>query len=134
MAPFIGRRGSDCKETVRFSKCEIPNCALDIEFQLTELEGGAVAEDSGDEEFKDAKGAEENSDGKTHNDEVKALQQKMVEMKKELQEVRMGKESVEQQLQIKEERITVLTQDREQAVKKLEELQQLNSGNDEHQN
>lgn len=50
MAPFIGK--PDSIHRINFSKSEIPNCYLEIEFKLTETDqlGG---DDSGDEEVKE---------------------------------------------------------------------------------
>ena len=39
-------------QKLHFTKCEIPNCVLEVEFKLTELAEGA-ADDSGEEETKD---------------------------------------------------------------------------------
>lgn len=37
MQPFIGRGA--VKESLKFPKCEIFNCVLEVEFKLTEAEG-----------------------------------------------------------------------------------------------
>lgn len=51
MAPFIGK--AECREKVRFPKCEVNNAMIEIEFKLVETEGNQGADDSGDEEVKD---------------------------------------------------------------------------------
>jgi len=50
MSPFIGK--GEMRQKVNFAKCEVPNCFLDIEFKLTESEGGQ-GDDSGDEDQKE---------------------------------------------------------------------------------
>jgi hypothetical protein len=47
MSPFISKTDGHYK--VHFSKCEIPNTFLDLEFKLTESDH-PPGEDSGDEE------------------------------------------------------------------------------------
>ncbi len=37
MAPFIGK--AECREKVRFPKCEVNNAMVEIEFKLVETEG-----------------------------------------------------------------------------------------------
>lgn len=79
MAPFIGK--SDGKHQVSFSKGEIPNCYLEIEFKLTEAEGH-IADDSGDEEVKEQAHVS-SRDSKKYEDDLKDLRDQIAELKKE---------------------------------------------------
>jgi hypothetical protein len=80
MAPFIGR--SDGKHTINFSKGEIPNCQLEIEFKLTEAEGH-VGDDSGDEEGKDNNHMSTASrDSRRFDDDIRAMKEEIAELKR----------------------------------------------------
>jgi len=79
MQPFIGRGA--VRETLKFPKCEIYNCVLEVEFKLTEAEGHQGAEDSGDEEQKEANIGHE-ADGKRYEDEVRDLRRQLDEVRR----------------------------------------------------
>lgn len=79
MAPFIGK--PDAKHRINFSKSEIPNCFLDIEFKLTETDAHA-GDDSGDEEVKEQV-LNESIDAKKYEDEINHLKEQLAEIKRE---------------------------------------------------
>jgi hypothetical protein len=75
MAPYIGKQ-EGVKERIKFPKCEINNCALELEFRLVEADANQGADDSGDEEVKDTDRAtfpSTNVDVKGYEDEINQL-------------------------------------------------------------
>lgn len=90
MAPFIGK--AECREKVRFPKCEVNNAMIEIEFKLVETEGNQGADDSGDEETKDTTPTTREShatttsssvDTKHFEDEISSLKQQLAQLKRE---------------------------------------------------
>eukprot|EP00347_Sterkiella_histriomuscorum_P022510 403338218 len=132
MAPFITK--TDGKHKIHFSKSELPNTYLDIEFKLTESDhvGG---DDSGDEEEKQPQQTHLNGagsgDSKRYEDEIYQLQQELQKIRIESQEHLFQKQNLDEQLQLKEGVIQSLTQDKEQAMRSLHQMS--NTNQDEQQ-
>lgn len=138
MAPFIGK--AECREKVRFPKCEVNNAMIEIEFKLVETEGNQGADDSGDEEVKDTTPTKSESsnavsgstiDTKHFEDEIAALKQQLAQIKRESSDFQLKSQNLEEQVRFKDGQIQSLQTEKDQAVKNLQSMS--NSDGDEQQ-